>query len=86
MAKETYRVVVAGPGHIGGAVLRELLARSEFRVVGVKAYSEDKHGVDVGTLAGLDPIGVTASTRREDVLALDADCVVFHPATVECRR
>jgi hypothetical protein len=83
MAKETYRVIVWGPGHIGGAVLRELLGRPEFDVVGVKVYSEDKDGVDVGTLAGLDPIGVKASTRREDVLAFDADCVVFTPRPLD---
>jgi len=57
-------------------VLRELLTRPAFEVVGVKAYSENKYGVDVGTLACLDPIGVSASTRREDVLALEADCVL----------
>jgi 4-hydroxy-tetrahydrodipicolinate reductase len=78
-----YRVIVWGPGHIGGAALRELLLRPEFEVVGVKVYSESKDGVDIGTLVGLDPIGVAASTSRDKILALDADCVVFTPRPLD---
>ncbi|WP_368834407.1 hypothetical protein [Mycobacterium intracellulare] len=83
MSERKYRVIVWGPGHIGATVLRELISRPEFEVVGVKVYSHDKHGVDAGALVGLDPIGVFATTSKEDVLAIDADCVVFTPRPLD---
>jgi hypothetical protein len=42
-------------------------------------HSEDKDGVDAGELAGIGPVGVAATTDREAILALDADCVVYAP-------
>jgi 2,4-diaminopentanoate dehydrogenase len=83
MTDPKYRVIVWGPGHIGAAALRELIQRPEFEVVGVKVYSDSKHGVDAGTLVGLEPIGIPATTRRDDILALDADCVVFTPRPLD---
>jgi hypothetical protein len=56
-----------------------MLRRPEFEVVGCKVYSEAKDGVDVGILAGGDPIGVLATTDTEQIMALHADCVVHTP-------
>ena len=73
-----HRVVIWGPGHIGGTVLREMLRRPhEFEVVGVRVYSDAKNGCDIGELAGLGKVGVTATNDPEAVLALDADCAVY---------
>ena len=36
-------------------------------------------GIDVGTLSGGDPIGVTATGDVDALLATDADCVVYSP-------
>jgi hypothetical protein len=38
--KDSYKVIVWGPGHIGAAALKQALLRPEFDVVGVKVYSE----------------------------------------------
>ena len=74
------RVVVWGPGRLGGYALRVLLQRpDEFEVVGVLAYSADKAGRDAGELAGLAPIGVAVTNDKDAVLALDADVVIFTP-------
>jgi 4-hydroxy-tetrahydrodipicolinate reductase len=81
--KDSYKVIVWGPGHIGAAALKQALLRPEFDVVGVKVYSEHKHGVDIGELVGLPPVGVTATTDRDAVLALDADCVIFTPRPLD---
>ena len=75
----TYRVIVWGPGEVGGTALRAILKRPEFAVVGCKVYSDSKDGVDIGTLAGGEPIGVTATKCSDELIALHADCVVHTP-------
>lgn len=74
---KTYRVIVCGTGGVGGGVLREALRKPWIDVVGVLVYSEHKNGVDVGELVGMPPTGVRATTSVEDVLALEADCVLY---------
>jgi hypothetical protein len=39
--------------------------------------SADKDGVDAGTLAGIDPLGVAATTDADALLALEPDCVCY---------
>jgi len=74
-----YRVIIWGPGHIGGTALGEVIRRPEFELVGVKVYSDEKSGIDAGELVGLPPTGVRASTDRDEILALEADVVLFTP-------
>ncbi len=38
-----------------------------------------KAGRDVGEICGIDPVGVTATDDVDEILALDADCVVYSP-------
>jgi hypothetical protein len=74
------RVIVWGPGRLGGFVLRVLLQRpDEFDVVGVFAFSEEKEGRDIGELVGLPEHGVTVTRDRDEIDRLDADVVVFTP-------
>jgi hypothetical protein len=75
----TYKVVQWATGSVGADSLRLLLDRPDVEVVGVFAYSDDKNGVDAGELVGRAPIGVKATTNRDEILALDAD-VVLHNA------
>ena len=42
-------------------------------------HSADKAGKDVGELIGEEPIGVTATNNVDEILALDADAVVYSP-------
>ncbi|MGA5545345.1 hypothetical protein ACPCIR_26185 [Mycobacterium sp. NPDC051198] len=78
------RLIFWGPGHIGGAVLREVLkSPDKYEVVGARVYNPDKHGRDVGELVGVGPIGVRATTDPGEILALDADCVVFTPLPLD---
>jgi 4-hydroxy-tetrahydrodipicolinate reductase len=66
-------------------VLREVLQHhgDEFEVIGARVYSPAKDGRDVGELVGLDPIGVAATTDVDEILALEADCVVFTPQPLD---
>jgi len=77
MDKAPYRIIVWGPGYTGRQVLREVLKRPEFEVVGCLAYSPEKDGVDIGVLAGQEPVGVRATTDQDQIVALDADIVVY---------
>jgi hypothetical protein len=72
-------IIVWGPGSVGGTTLRELLQRPEFEVVGVRVFSPDKVGQDIGELVGLAPVGVLATDDVEQLVATDADCVIHTP-------
>jgi 2,4-diaminopentanoate dehydrogenase len=74
-----YRVAVWGPGDVGSICLREAIRLPELEVVGALAYSEAKAGQDIGTIIGVDPIGITATSDVDAFLELDCD-VVLHTA------
>jgi hypothetical protein len=74
-----HRVIVWGPGSVGGHTLRSMLEDPSFDVIGVRVYSESKDGKDIGELVGIPPVGVAATTNVADLIALDADCVVHTP-------
>ncbi|MGU3653664.1 NAD(P)H-dependent amine dehydrogenase family protein [Mycolicibacterium sp. A43C] len=73
------RVVQWATGGVGTAAIRGILEHPDLELVGCWVHSADKNGRDVGELIGGDPIGVPATTSVEDILALDADAVVYAP-------
>lgn len=75
----TIRVVQWATGGVGKAAIEAVLAHPDLELVGVWVHSEAKHGKDAGELVGRDPIGVAATTSKDEILALDADCVVYSP-------
>ena len=75
--REPYRVMVWGPGGMGAICIWEVLQSPAFKLVGVRAYGESKHGVDIGTLLGIDPIGIAASTHLDELLKVDCDCIIY---------
>jgi 2,4-diaminopentanoate dehydrogenase len=75
--RDPYRVAIWGPGDVGSICIREAVRLSELEVVGAYVYSEHKDGVDVGTLAGIEPIGVRATKDLETFLATDCDVVLY---------
>ena len=56
-----------------------VLAHPDLELVGCWVHSAEKDGVDLGTLIGRDPIGVTATADVDALLAVDADCVIYSP-------
>jgi len=76
MRTEPYKVIVWAPGYLGSAVIKEILTRPEFDLVGVLAYSDRKNGMDVGVMLGMDPVGVTMTTDQQAIFDMDADCVI----------
>ncbi|MEU1204624.1 hypothetical protein [Nocardia sp. NPDC005825] len=76
---EPIRLIIWGPGEVGGSVLRAARLDPRFEIVGVKVFSPHKDGKDAGELVGIEPIGVVATRSKERILALDADCVIVAP-------
>lgn len=75
-----YRIAIWGPGQVGRAVLRRALDDPRFEVVAVKAWSERRAGLDIGTLVKREPTGALITTSIDDVIAAAPDCVVMTPA------
>ena len=78
------RVVQWATGTVGSIALRSLIERPEFDLVGAYVYDKDKAGRDVGEIIGRPPVGVTATTNVEEIIALGADCVCHMPLPSFC--
>ena len=74
-----YRVIQWATGNVGRAAVEGVVAHPDLELVGAYVYSEAKVGRDVGELCGLAPLGVIATNDVDEILALDADCVVYSP-------
>jgi 2,4-diaminopentanoate dehydrogenase len=73
------RVIQWATGGVGRAAIAGIVAHPELELVGCWVHSADKEGRDVGQLCGGAPLGVTATTDIDQLLALEADCVVYAP-------
>jgi 2,4-diaminopentanoate dehydrogenase len=73
-----YRVIQCYTGQVGSRVVRNLIRNPEFELVGTLVSSEAKHGQDIGTMVGLDPIGVKATRFIDEIVEMDADCVIWN--------
>lgn len=76
----SYRVIQWATGTIGRRALTAALAHPDLEVVGVRVFDPAKVGQDVGTLAGVDPVGLAATDDVDALVALDADCVLHMPS------
>ena len=73
------RIVQWTTGNVGKRSVRAAVDNPDLELVGCYAWSDDKVGVDVGELCGIEPIGVTATEDVDALLALRPDCVVYNP-------
>src|SRR5258705_74594 len=74
-----YRVIQWATGNVGRAAVEGILAHPELDLVGAYVTNEGKHGKDVGDICGLSPVGIRPTRVGEEILALDADCVLYSP-------
>ncbi len=70
-------------GNIGARALRGIIEHPRLELAGVHVTSSAKVGVDAGELCGLDPIGVFATNRLDDIIELRPDCVLYMPAALD---
>ncbi|SBS78607.1 Dihydrodipicolinate reductase [uncultured Mycobacterium sp.] len=73
------RVVQWATGSVGVAAIKGVLEHPELELAGCWVHSKDKAGKDVGEIIGTEPLGVTATSSLDDILALDADAVIYAP-------
>jgi hypothetical protein len=62
---------------VGTFAVRAIAGRPDLELAGVWVHSDDKVGKDAGELAGIAPIGVTATNDTDALLALKPDCVCY---------
>jgi 2,4-diaminopentanoate dehydrogenase len=73
------RVIQWATGGVGKAAIECVLNHRQLELVGCWVHSADKNGLDVGQILGTGDLGVAATTSVDEVLALDADCVMYSP-------
>jgi hypothetical protein len=73
------RVVQWATGGVGIAAIKGVLEHPELELAGCWVHSEAKSGKDVGDIVGTGPLGVTATNSVEEIMALDADAVIYAP-------
>ncbi|MFM8598693.1 MAG: dihydrodipicolinate reductase [Mycobacterium sp.] len=73
------KVIQWATGGVGRAAIQGVLNHPQLELVGCWVHSADKDGRDAGELAGEKPVGVTATTDIDALLAADADCVMYSP-------
>jgi len=73
------RVVQWATGGVGIAAIKGVLEHPDLELAGCWVHSETKSGKDVGEIVGCGPLGVTATNDVDEILALDADAVLYSP-------
>ena len=73
------RVVQWATGSVGVAAINGVLEHPGLELAGCWVHSPEKAGKDVGEIVGCDPLGVLATNSVEEILALDADAVIYAP-------
>ena len=77
MAARNYRVIQWATGNVGSRALRAVIEHPRRELVGLWVSSPDKVGKDAGELCGLPPVGIKATGSAAELIALDADCVLY---------
>jgi 2,4-diaminopentanoate dehydrogenase len=77
------RVVVWSTGGVGVHAIDGISRRPDLELVGVWVHSPEKVGKDAGELAGIAPLGVTATGDADALIALAPDAVVYAASGAE---
>jgi len=75
------KVVQWFTGDIAQHQIRLLAANPTMELVGAFVYHDEKVGRDAGEIAGIGNLGVPATNDVNEILSIDADCVLYNPPT-----
>jgi len=75
----TYRIIQWATGAIGKTCLRQVIDHPDLELVGLYVHSERKVGQDAGDIARRPKTGVIATRSEDEIVALEADCVLYLP-------
>lgn len=73
------RVIQWATGGVGKAAIECVLNHPQLELAGCWVHSAEKNGRDVGEIVGTAALGVAASSSVDELLATEADCVVYSP-------
>ncbi|MGA5466948.1 dihydrodipicolinate reductase [Mycobacterium sp. NPDC050041] len=71
------RVIQWATGNVGSHAVAAVREHPDLELVGARVYNADKAGRDVGEICGIGRVGVTATDDTDEIVALDADCVLY---------
>lgn len=71
------KVVQWAAGTVGRGAMRAVLNHPAMDLVGLKVFSREKVGKDIGLLAGCAQVGVNATDSLDDIIQLKPDCVLY---------
>jgi hypothetical protein len=77
MSEKTYRVIQWATGVVGQATLKHFIENPFIELVGVHVTNPEKAGKDAGALVDLPATSVIATNDAEQLIAMEADCVLF---------
>ena len=77
--RKKLRVIQWATGNVGRHAVAAVHGHPDLKLVGARVYSDEKAGRDVGEICGIGEIGITATNDVDEILALDADCVLYNP-------
>ena len=64
-------------GTVGIHAVPAIASHPDLELAGVWVHSDAKAGRDAGEVCGTDPVGVTTTQDRDELLALGADCICY---------
>ncbi len=79
LPEKPLRIIQGYTGDIAQHQIRLLAECPWAELVGAYVHHDAKHGRDAGEIAGIRPLGVRATTDLDEILALDADAVLYNP-------
>jgi hypothetical protein len=79
MHRVMLRVIQWATGSVGRHAVAAVERHPDLELVGALVYSDTKAGRDVGDICGIGATGVVATRDIDDIVALDADCVLYMP-------
>jgi len=71
------KVIQWGTGTAGKMTARAIIESPSHELVGCYVFTDAKNGRDVGEICGIAPTGVIATTDKEAIFAMEADCVLY---------
>src|SRR6201997_4459220 len=77
-ASEPIRVFQVATGNVGTEMIKRLQTHRDLKLVGLHCYTPEKIGRDAGEIAGIGPIGVTATGSVDEIIAAKPDVLTFH--------
>lgn len=74
-----YKIIQWSSGNVGKSAIAAVSKRNGLKLVGLYVYNPEKVGLDAGEIAGVGMLGVKATNDRDELLTMDADCVIHTP-------